>query len=101
MDQTEILAKAIEIYEGIEIFKPSITRYQVGPMFSKIVFDRELMAWKVYSTKSNRVGLIGTSNVKGVLLAEVQAGKPEPLESPKQRARNRTLVPQAPVAPAA
>lgn len=75
MDKTEdkpfeLTAQIIEIHSGIEVISPSITRYAVGPKFSKIVFDPFTGCWKVFG-KSGRIALIGPSNVKGVILSGV------------------------------
>lgn len=72
----EILADLLELQSPIEIIAPTITRYQVGGKFSKIVFDPITKGWKVYSRKSTKVGLVGANNVKGVVY------KPEPKVAP-------------------
>lgn len=78
----EILALQLEIQSAVEIIRPSLNRYSVGPNFSKIVFDRETMCWKVYSRKSNKVALVGANNVKGVILAPEDGA---PVVEKKQR----------------
>lgn len=71
MEKKEILASQIELQFPIEILNPRATRYTVGQKFSKIAWDPEMRAWKVYSRQSpGRVAIISEGNLKGVLLLE-------------------------------
>jgi hypothetical protein len=68
----------IEIHTPIEIIAPKISRYTVGKKFSKLVWDKEFMSWRVFSRGSGRTALIGANNIKGVIFEqEVDAPAPK------------------------